>query len=277
MRLNSLSFEFFPPKTLEGKDKLLQAAQQLAALAPEYFSVTCGAGGTTQQGTPETVAALFETTQIPVAPHLTCIGSQRSLLEPLLLSYAKQSIQRIVTLRGDLPSGSGLSAPGEFRHASQLVAFVREILGANTHISVAAYPEFHPETNDWQKDIAYFAEKVRAGANSAITQYFYNPEAYFYFRDDCARLGIHIPIFPGIMPITNYQGLLRFSRHCGADIPRWLQHRLATKEENKTDLLAFGTDVVVRLCRRLIDEGVPGLHFYTLNNATASLKILSSL
>ncbi|RMD69979.1 MAG: methylenetetrahydrofolate reductase [NAD(P)H], partial [Gammaproteobacteria bacterium] len=240
---------------------------------PEFFSVTYGAGGSTRERTLETALEIREATGIDVAPHLSCIGSTREELRNILKTYMAHGIRRIVALRGDLPSG--MAEPGELRHANELVAFIREETGDHFHIEVAAYPEFHPQAKSARDDLFYFKQKVKAGADSAITQYFYNPDAYTAFLEDCRELAI--PIIPGIMPITNYTQLARFSAMCGAEIPRWLRWRLEDLQEDPDALLALGKKVVIGLCQRLIEEGAPGLHFYTMNRAEPTFSICQAL
>lgn len=268
----ALSCEFFPPKSDEGAVKLMGVAGQFAqALAPEYFSVTYGAGGSTQERSFATVRAIQQESGVPAAPHLSCIGSTREGIATLLDDYRALGIRRIVALRGDLPSG--MRDPGDFRYASELVAFIREHSGAHFHIEVAAYPEFHPQALNAEADLRHFKEKVDAGADGAITQYFYSIEAYSRFVDDCAQRGIDIPIVPGIMPISNYTQLARFSDACGADLPRWLRKRLEAYGDDLPSLRAFGHEVVAALCVRLIEEGAPALHFYTMNQAEPTLAL----
>lgn len=268
----ALSCEFFPPKSDEGAVKLMGVAGQFAqALAPEYFSVTYGAGGSTQERSFATVRAIQQESGVPAAPHLSCIGSTREGIATLLDDYRALGIRRIVALRGDLPSG--MRDPGDFRYASELVAFIREHSGAHFHIEVAAYPEFHPQALNAEADLRHFKEKVDAGADGAITQYFYSIEAYSRFVDDCAQRGIDIPIVPGIMPISNYTQLARFSDACGADLPRWLRKRLEAYGDDLPSLRDFGHEVVAALCVRLIEEGAPALHFYTMNQAEPTLAL----
>ena len=268
----ALSCEFFPPKSDEGAAKLMGVAGQFAqALAPEYFSVTYGAGGSTQERSFATVRAIQHESGVPAAPHLSCIGSTREGIAALLDDYRALGIRRIVALRGDLPSG--MRDPGDFRYASELVAFIREHSGAHFHIEVAAYPEFHPQALNAEADLRHFKEKVDAGADGAITQYFYSIEAYSRFVEDCTRLGLTIPIVPGIMPISNYTQLARFSDACGADLPRWLRKRLEAYGDDLPSLRAFGHEVVAALCVRLIEEGAPALHFYTMNQAEPTLAL----
>jgi methylenetetrahydrofolate reductase (NADPH) len=277
MSVNSpvYSFEFFPPKTAEGMAKLEQTAQDLAQLGPRFFSVTFGAGGSTRDRTYETVHALQGKVGIDTAPHLSCISSTRDNISDILDAYRKDGIRHMVALRGDIPSGT--VEAGEFRYANELVAFIREYTGDHFHIEVAAYPEYHPQATSPDRDFANFRRKVEAGANSAITQYFYNADAYFRFVDRCAKEGIDIPVVPGIMPITNYYQLVRFSDNCGAEIPRWIRKRLEAWGEDLASIRAFGEDVVSDLCRRLLEKGVPGLHFYTLNRAEPSIAIWKNL
>ncbi|WP_114815098.1 methylenetetrahydrofolate reductase [NAD(P)H] [Paraburkholderia kururiensis] len=269
-----LSFEFFPPKTQEGVEKLRATRAQLVPLKPKFVSVTFGAGGSTQQGTLDTVLDIAKD-GIEAAPHLSCIGSSKESLRAILNRYRESGIRHIVALRGDLPSGMG--EVGELRYASELVSFIRNETGDWFRIEVAAYPEYHPQSRSPRQDMENFARKVKAGANSAITQYFFNADAYFRFVDDVRKLGVDVPIVPGIMPITNFSQLTRFSEMCGAEIPRWVARRLESFGDDREAIRAFGLDVVTDLCRRLVDAGVPGLHFYTLNAATASKAICERL
>ncbi|HER34642.1 MAG: methylenetetrahydrofolate reductase [NAD(P)H] [Halothiobacillaceae bacterium] len=267
-----VSCEFFPPKSDEGAARLREAYQTLAgAIAPEYFSVTFGAGGSTQTRTFETVREIQRDSGIPAAPHLSCIGSSREGIAAILDDYREQDIRRIVALRGDLPSG--MQDPGDFRYANELVAFIREHSGDWFHVEVAAYPEIHPQAPNAEADLANFKRKVEAGADAAITQYFYSIEAYRRFLDDCERLNIDVPIVPGVMPITNYQQLARFSDMCGADIPRWLRKRLEAFGDDLDGVRAFGHDVVSDLCRELVDAGVPGIHFYAMNRSGPVIRL----
>ena len=269
------SFEFFPPKTDEGVRKLRLVREELAQLQPRFFSVTFGAGGSTQARTFETVAEI-QASGSRAAPHLSCIGSTREALGELLDDYRRQGIRHIVALRGDMPSG--MQEPGELAHANELVSFIRERTGDHFFIEVAAYPEFHPQSElDPAGDLDRFRDKVNAGADAAITQYFYNAESYYRFVDDCEARGLDIPIVPGIMPITNYHNLVRFSDACGAEIPRWLRLRMAAYANDPEALTAFGTDVVSELCRQLLEQGAPGLHFYTMNRTQPTLAIWRNL
>ncbi|MEJ0003187.1 MAG: methylenetetrahydrofolate reductase [NAD(P)H] [Pararobbsia sp.] len=274
MAATELSFEFFPPKTADGLDKLRVTRAQLAPLRPKFVSVTFGAGGSTQQGTLDLVVEM-KRDGLEAAPHLSCIGASRESIRQILDHYRDNAIRHIVALRGDMPSGMG--EIGEFRHASDLVEFVRAETGDWFHIEVAAYPEYHPQARSPRHDLDAFAHKVRAGANSAITQYFFNADAYFRFVDDVRKLGVDVPITPGIMPITNFSQLMRFSEMCGAEVPRWIAKRLEGYGDDRESIRAFGADVVTELCRRLLDNGVPGLHFYTLNAAAASRTICERL
>lgn len=270
-----LSVEFFPPKTPEGAAKLSLVRDQLAqALKPTFFSVTFGAGGSTQEGTMNTVREIHEA-GYQAAPHLSCVGSSRENIRSLLNQYKDVGIRRIVALRGDLPSGMGQY--GEFHHANELVTFIREEMGDLFHIEVAAYPEMHPQARSFPDDLLRFAQKVKAGANSAITQYFFNADAYFRFVEDVQKLGVDIPIVPGIMPITNSSQLIRFSDACGAEIPRWVRLRLESFGDDVASIKAFGVDVVSQLCNQLIEGGAPGLHFYSLNQTEASLAIAKNI
>ncbi len=273
-RPRAYSFEFFPPKTDEGRTRLQAVLAELGALKPAFFSVTFGAGGSTQEGTFETVRAISAAGH-EAAPHLSCIGSTRESIAAILDRYREAGIRRIVALRGDMPSG--MHEPGAFRHANELVGFIREHTGDHFHIEVAAYPEFHPQAPDAWRDLDNFRRKVEAGADSAITQYFFNPYAYFHFIDSCERRGIDIPVVPGIMPITNHAQLARFSDACGAEIPRWIRKRLEAYGDDLASLRAFGTEVVTELCAILLQEGAPGLHFYTMNRAEPTLAIWHNL
>jgi methylenetetrahydrofolate reductase (NADPH) len=258
------SFEFFPPKTAEGMAKLREARKQLAQLNPKFFSVTFGAGGTTRDRTLETVVEI-QSEGLEAAPHLSCISSSRDEIRDILAQYRSHGIKHLVALRGDMPSGE-VSA-SDFRYANELVEFIRQETGDWFEIEVAAYPEFHPEAPTAKADLASFKRKVDAGANSAITQYFYNADAYFQFIEQCDAMGIAIPVYPGVMPIYNFAQLSRFSAVCGAEIPRWLRLRMQDYGDDLASVRAFGLDVVTELCDRLLASGVPGLHFYTLNQA----------
>jgi methylenetetrahydrofolate reductase (NADPH) len=275
---HNFSIEFFPPKTPEGTEKLRLTRAKLAALQPKYFSVTFGAGGSTQQGTFDTVKEIRGEGH-EAAPHISCLGSSRDGIRAMLAQYRAQDIRRLVALRGDLPSGYGAVdfSSGEFRHANELVEFIRTETGDWFHIEVAAYPEMHPQARSPQDDLQRFADKVKAGADAAITQYFYNADAYFRFVDEARRAGVDVPIVAGIMPITNYTQLMRFSEMCGAEIPRWVRLKLASFGDDAPSIRAFGLDVVTSLCERLLAGGAPGLHFYTLNQAAATTAIWNRL
>ena len=269
-----VSFEFFPPKTPEGAEKLRAVRQQLYTLQPEFCSVTYGAGGSTQEGTFATVGAIIAE-GVAAASHFSCIGATRASVREELATLKGMGVKRLVALRGDLPSGYG--AGGEFHYASDLVAFIRAETGDDFHIEVAAYPEVHPQAKSPEADLQAFATKVKAGANSAITQYFYNSDAYFRFVDDAHKLGVDVPVVPGIMPITSSSQLLRFSDACGAEIPRWIRLRLQAYGDDLASIKAFGLEVVTDLCDQLISAGVPALHFYTMNQSAATTDILSRL
>lgn len=271
---STLSFEFFPPKTAEGIEKLRETRVQLAKFNPEFFSVTFGAGGSTRDRTLETVIEI-QKTGLDAAPHISCISSSKDEIRELLKKYQNQGIKRLVALRGDVPSGE--ASAGDFRYAAELVAFIRAETGDHFHIEVAAYPEFHPEARTPAADLRNLKRKMEAGANSAITQYFYNAEAYFRFVDQCEALGITLPVVPGIMPIYNITQLARFSSICGAEIPRWLKMRLEEYGDDMASLRAFGIDVVSELCDTLRRSGVPSLHFYTLNQAGVISKIIENI
>lgn len=269
-----LSFEFFPPKTAEGIANLRETRVQLARFNPEFFSVTFGAGGSTTDRTKETVFEI-QAEGYQAAPHISCISSSKSEIRELLAAYQAKGIKRLVTLRGDVPSGE--VSVGDFKYANELVSFIRQESGDWFHLEVAAYPEFHPEALSAAKDMANFKRKVEAGADSAITQYFYNADAYFRFVDNCAADGIKLPIVPGVMPIYNYTQLARFSGICGAEIPRWLRLRLEAYADDMPSLRALGIDVVSELCQRLLAWGVPSLHFYTLNQAGVISSIMDNI
>ncbi|MFN7353495.1 MAG: methylenetetrahydrofolate reductase [NAD(P)H] [Burkholderiales bacterium] len=270
----AFSLEFFPPKTPEGVAKLAATRAELIQLKPEFISVTFGAGGSTREGTLSTVLDIMRE-GVPGAPHLSCVGSTREGIRAILDEYRSYNIRRLVALRGDLPSGMG--DIGEFRYANELVEFIRAETGDWFHIEVAAYPEMHPQARSYQADVQNFVRKVQAGANSAITQYFFNADAYFHFLDEVQALGVSIPIVPGIMPITNYTQLVRFSEACGADIPRWIKSRLQSFGDDSASIRAFGLDVVAAMCERLLKGGAPGLHFYTLNQASSTKALWQRL
>lgn len=269
-----ISLEFFPTKTAEGAVKLRAVRQQLYALKPEFCSVTFGAGGSTQDGTLQAVSEIMAE-GCPAAPHLSCIGQSRESIRERLAAYSAAGIRRIVALRGDLPSGYGTG--GEFRYASDLVEFVRSETGDRFHIEVAAYPETHPQAKSALSDLDAFAAKVKAGANSGITQYFFNSDAYFRYVDDLHAMGVDVPVVPGIMPITSSTQLMRFSDACGAEIPRWIRLRLQAFGDDTASIKAFGLDVVTDLCDQLRSAGVPALHFYTMNQSAATLEICQRL
>ncbi|MFO1340289.1 MAG: methylenetetrahydrofolate reductase [NAD(P)H] [Burkholderiaceae bacterium] len=269
-----ISFEFFPPNTPVGSEKLKTVVRDLAAVSPEFFSVTYGAGGSTRDKTLATVrdiAALGH----EAAPHLSCVGSTRANIAEILATYRAQGIRRLVALRGDLPSGTATA--GEFRYASELVAFVRETQGPDWHIEVAAYPEYHPQQRYARRDLQFFVDKVKAGANSAITQFFFNPDAYFHFVDEVRAMGADVPIVPGIMPFHNYARIAQFAARDGIEIPRWVALKMEGFMDDAASIRAFGIEVVARLCERLIAGGAPGIHFYTLNQSALSLEICRRL
>jgi len=270
------SCEFFPPRTDAGMEKLIATHQQLNdTIKPAFFSVTFGAGGTTRDRTMETVKQLRSDSSQIIVPHISCMGSSKQQLSDLLDEYIELGINRLVTLRGDIPEDG--TADNELRHANELVTFIREKTGDHFHIEIAAYPEYHPESASPDEDFKYFLNKANAGADSAITQYFYNVDAYTHFVEKCEQAQLNIPIVPGIMPITNYANLVRFSDACGAEIPRWIRKQLTAYENDLDSLRAFGTDVVAQLCHQLLEAGAPGLHFYTLNQADATLNIWNKL
>ncbi len=273
--MDNISFEFFPPRTPEGAAKLRSVRAQLAALKPEYFSVTFGAGGSTREGTWNTVIEMHGE-GLPVAPHISCIGTTRDSVRQLLTDYRDQGIHRVVALRGDMPSGAAGGA-GDFRYANELVEFIRSETGDWFEIEVAAYPEYHPQSRSPADDLHSFVRKVNAGADAAITQYFYNFDAYARFVDDVTALGCTVPIVAGVMPIVNYTQLARFSDACGAEIPRWMRQRLESFGDDRASIREFGLDVVTHLCEQLLAVGAPGLHFYTLNQADASLELCRRL
>ncbi|HHW4681029.1 MAG TPA: methylenetetrahydrofolate reductase [NAD(P)H] [Xylella taiwanensis] len=270
-----ISFEFYPPKNDDQRSQLDRTAHRLHAFAPEYVSCTFGAGGSTLRYTSETVRHLRQHHGFDAAPHLSCMGGSRQEIRELLKLYRAIGCRRIVALRGDLPSGMG--HPGDFRYAADLIAFIRGEHGHHFHLEVGAYPETHPQANNALSDLKYFKAKVDAGADAAITQYFYNPDAYFHFVDAVQRLGVNIPIVAGVMPISNFDQLRRFSEQCGAEIPRWIAKKMQAYSDDTKSVRAFGTDVVTTLCERLIAGGAPALHFYTLNLAKPSTQVLQRL
>lgn len=270
------SLEFFPPRDVEGLERLKGVTQELLQIDPQYISVTFGAGGSTQTGTLETVRMIKEF-GVDAVPHLSCIGKTKAQIIEILADIKDLGARHIVALRGDLPSGAGLSDGGELRYASDLVSLIREQYGDYFHIEVAAYPETHPQAPSPDEDLDNFVTKVNAGATSAITQYFFNPDAYYDFVNRAQAKGVKIPIVPGIMPITNYAQLSRFSQMCGAEIPRWIRMRLAQYADDRESIRQFGIEVISRMCQNLIDNGAPGLHFYTLNGAASTLAIWNNL
>lgn len=269
------SFEFFPPRSPQAEHQLLQASEELARLNPRFFSVTFGAGGTTRAKTRETVLELENRTGIESAPHISCIGSTRSSIRRIVDDYREQGIRRIVALRGDMPSG--MVDVGEFRYANELIEFIRAETGDHFHIHVAAYPEMHPQAPHIEADLGNFKRKVEAGADGAITQYFYNSEAYFRFVESCRKIGVDIPIVPGIMPIGNFFQISRFSEGCGADIPRWMRKRFEYYADDRDSIQKLGIDIVSALCQNLLDNGAPGIHFYTMNRSDLVCKIWDRL
>lgn len=270
------SFEFFPTKTEAGHEKLMEVARQLATYNPDFFSCTYGAGGSTRDRTLNTVLQLDGEVEVPTAPHLSCVGDTKAELSELLNLYKNAGIKRIVALRGDLPSGMGM-ASGELRYANELVEFIRNETGDHFHIEVAAYPEMHPQARNFESDVANFVRKAKAGADSAITQYFFNADSYFYFVERVRKFGVDIPVVPGIMPITNYSKLARFSDACGAEIPRWVRKQLEAYGDDSDSIRAFGEQVITEMCERLLQGGAPGLHFYSMNLAGPSLAIWNNL
>jgi methylenetetrahydrofolate reductase (NADPH) len=278
MPLSNFSFELFPPRTPEAQAKLPAVIAQLATAGPDYFSVTHGAGGSGQDGTYETILAVVDNSGIEAVPHLTCMGSTHENISAHLDRYRAAGVKRIVALRGDLPATAmSPAAPGEFRYANELVSYIRETHGDYFKIEVAAYPEMHPQAPSPGVDFENFKRKVDAGADGALTQLFYNADAYFHFLDRCAKADITIPIVPGIMPITSHANTVRFCNGCGADLPRWVRLRLEELQDDKPALLDFGLDVVTRLCETLLKNGAPSLHFYTINQADPTLRLLANL
>ena len=275
--MTAISFEFFPTQTEAGAEKLQVQAQQLATSNPEFFSVTYGAGGSTRGRTRGTLLSTRETTGLPVMPHMACLGHSKEEVRYILKDYQDLGIDRIIALRGDLPSGMGRIENAEFQYASELISFIREETDDHFHIEMAAYPEVHPQARSMESDLDNLRRKVEAGANSAITQYFFNADAYFYFLDRVQAMGIDIPVVPGIMPITNYMKLARFSDACGAELPRWVRKQLEAYWDDSASIRQFGEEMVSRMCERLVANGVPALHFYTLNQAAPSLAIVKNL
>ncbi len=273
--MTAISFEFYPPKTDDQRAQLDRTAAKLKDYDPQYVSCTFGAGGSTLSYTSETVRHLKQHHGFDAAPHLSCVGGTREEIRELLKLYKAIGCRRIVALRGDLPSGMG--HPGDLRYASELIAFIRAEHGDHFHIEVGAYPETHPQSDDALRDLRYFKEKVEAGADAAITQYFFNADAYFHFVDAVRKLGVQVPIVPGIMPISNFSQLRRFSEQCGAEIPRWIGKKMQAYGDDADAVRAFGADVVAQLCQRLVDGGAPGLHFYTLNLARPTQQVLKLL
>jgi len=271
----NISFEFFPPRTPKGENNLIEVRKSLNTVNPEYFSVTFGAGGTTQDSTLKTVLDIKKNDKTPATPHLSCIGSTQENILELLNKYKKANVDRLVALRGDIPSG--VRNLGDFKYANELINYIREKTDDYFHITVAAYPEFHPESKSPKTDIQNFVNKVKSGANKAITQYFYNADAYFNFKDEVEKKGIDITIVPGIMPITNYSQLMRFSSLCGAEIPKWISSRLEQYQDDTKSLESFGFDVVARLCERLKEQGVDDFHFYTMNKTNPSLQLVNTI
>ncbi len=270
----TFSFELFPPQSEQGLEKLRLVRKQLAQLNPKFFSVTFGAGGSTRERTLETVLEMQSEGYV-VAPHISCIGSTKRKISAILKKYQAAGVRHLVALRGDMPSG--MAQAGEFRYANELVAYIRQVFGNTFHVEVAAYPEYHPQARSDKMDLENFKRKIEAGADSAITQYFYNADAYFYFVDACESIGLSIPIVPGIMPINKFSQLVRFSDACGAEIPRWVRKKLEGYGDDTASIQAFGLDLVTSMCERLLKEGAPGLHFYTMNSADLTSKIWKRL
>lgn len=277
LKIKTFSLEYFPPRTEKGTQSLAVARKELSKLKPAFVSVTFGAGGSTQDGTYQTIKTIIKEEGIDAAPHISCISTNRDTLSAMLESYRELGVSRLVALRGDIPSGYGIAEHNEFRYANELVQFIRQQTGDHFIIEVAAYPEFHPQAGSAREDLLNFKRKVDAGADSAITQYFFNPDAYFRFIEDCQKLDMRIPITPGIMPITNYKQLARFSDACGAEIPRWIRKRLESYGDDLESIRAFGLEVVTRLCEQLLDGGAPGLHFYSMNRSEPVTTIWNDL
>lgn len=270
-----ISVEFFPPQTIEAGDELARVRQQLVVLRPAFYSVTYGAGGSTQENSFATIERIQQEGHIHACPHLTCIGSTRQKIRDILQRFRALGVRRIVTLRGDLPSG--VYSPGEFRYANELIEFIRTETGDHFHLTVAAYPEWHPQARTPQADLDAFCNKVRAGAQAAITQFFYNPDAYFHFRDSVHKQGLDLPILPGIMPILSFTKLARFADACGAELPRWMRRKFESYGDDTDSIRAFALDVVTHLCQTLLDQGAPGLHFYSMNKSATTLEICRRL
>ena len=273
----TFSLEYFPPRSEKGELSLAVARKELSKLKPAFASVTFGAGGSTQDGTYQTVSSIIQEDGIEAAPHISCISTDRATLAEMLAGYQELGVKRLVALRGDLPSGYGMTEHNELRYASELVEFIRQQTGDHFTIEVAAYPEFHPQASSPQADLDNFKRKVDAGADSAITQYFFNPDAYFRFIDDCQQMNVDIPVIPGIMPITNYKQLARFSDACGAEIPRWIRKRLESYGDDLESIREFGLDVVTNMCELLLEGDAPGLHFYSMNRSEPIKTIWNEL
>ena len=267
LKSKTFSLEYFPARTEKGEQSLAAARMELSKLKPAFASVTFGAGGSTQDGTYQTIKTIIQEDGIDAAPHISCISTSRDTLKSMLDDYREIGVKRLVVLRGDMPSGYGAAEHNELRYANELVEFIRQQTGDHFTLEVAAYPEFHPQASSARADLQNFKRKVEAGADSAITQYFFNPDAYFRFLDDCQLMDLDIPITPGIMPITNYKQLARFSDACGAEIPRWIRKRLESYGDDLESIREFGLDVVINLCEQLLAGGAPGLHFYSMNRA----------